>query len=132
MKTKLKAYFFAAAIIGLCLALNVAFAESRQRKFIYDSKGKRDPLISLLDKESPTGLRTVFTPPEIEAKLPVEIAIKGILWNGREYFAIINDEVMKKGGQLGQVKIKEIEKDRVILEYGDREFTVFLRKEKEK
>ena len=103
-----------------------------QEKFIYDSESRRDPLIPLLDKDSPTGSRTVFTPPEIKVELPLKVEVKGILWNGQEYYAIINDAVTKAGQQLGEVKIGEIEKDKVIIEYGGREFTVFLRKEKEK
>ena len=70
--------------------------------------------------------------PEVKIALPVQIEVKGVLWNGREYFAIINNEVMKKGQNLGEIKIKEIDKDKVILQYGAREYEVSLRKEKEK
>lgn len=101
-----------------------------QERFIYDSRNKRDPFISLLDSNSPTGLRTVFTRPGEQVTLPVEIKLSGILWNGKEYFAIINEEVLKKGQYVEKVKIAEIEKDRVIVEYLGQNFAVPLRKEK--
>jgi len=93
---------------------------------------KRDPLIPLVDRKSATGLRTIFTPPDRQVKLPMEIKISGILWNGKEYFAIVNDEVIKAGEQLDTVIVKEIQDDGIVVEYGERDFTIPLRKETEK
>jgi len=115
-----------------CFLFLVSYQALAQKEFIYDSMGRRDPLIPLLDQKSPTGLRTEFSLPREKVRLPLEIKVKGILWNGQEYFAIINEQVMKKGENLGEVKIKEIERDKVIVEYAQREFTVFLREEQEK
>lgn len=112
----------------LCLQCWFVSAAGRQR-YIYDSKGRRDPFIPLVDK---TGFRTDFSPPEERVRLPFEVGIKGILWNGREYYAIINDEVRKKGQNLGDIKIKDIEKDKVVLEYAGKEFITFFKKEKKK
>jgi type II secretory pathway component PulC len=102
--------------------------QTAQTEFIYDSLGKRDPLVPLINEESPSGLRTKFLPPEQDVRLPLEIAVKGILWNGREYFAIINNEVLQKGDNLGEVRIKRIDQDKVVLEYREKEFTLFLKK----
>lgn len=132
MGCKIKAFFFALTIASFILILKVCFAQIGQEKFIYDSGGRRDPFVSLLDKDSPTGLRRIFTPPEVKVELPVEITLKGILQKGEKFFAIINDEVMQKGDKIDEVEIKEIEKDKVILEYNERELAVFLGKEKEK
>lgn len=134
MKLKFNTLNLILATIALTIIFgsSFVFAQVWQEKFIYDSRSKRDPFIPLLDEKSPTGIRTIFAPLEKKVRLPLEITVKGILWNGREYFAIVNDEVVKKGEYLGEVGIKDIEKDKVILEYNEREFTVFLRKEKEK
>lgn len=127
MKAKLKiSIYFLLTIVFSLLTIDYSHA-AQQEQFIYDSMGKRDPFIPLLDKGSPTGLRINFMPPELEIRLPLTVEIEGILWNGREYFAIINHEVVKKGDKLGKVKIKNIEQDKVILEYSERDFTVFLK-----
>lgn len=101
--------------------------EARENRFIYDSMGKRDPLIPLVDKESITGLRTVFTSIKKRIRLPVKMKISGILRKGSEYFAIINGKAVKAGAILGPVKIKQIKKDEVIVEYGQRDFTLPLK-----
>ena len=101
-------------------------ARVEEEIFIYDSMDRRDPFIPLTDKDNPTQLRTVFTPPSLD--LPVELKIKGILWSGREFFAIINGEVRKKGDTIDGIMIKTIEKDRVVLRYLEKEYIIFLRK----
>ncbi len=111
------------------LATGISQAQ-QQEKFIYDAEGRRDPFIPLLDQQAPQGLRTDFSPPEVKVKLPLEIDVKGILSKGNEYYAIINEQVMKEGQNLGEVKIKKIEANSVIVEYGQREFRLFLKKEK--
>ena len=117
----------------ICAGISpLVFAQRQEERFVYDSMGKRNPFVPLTDPKSPTGIRGVFVPPEVEVKLPIEITLKGILWNGKEYFAIVNGEVIKQGEHMDNVKIKGIEKDKIILEYGEREFTVFLKKEKER
>lgn len=105
------------------------FAEER---FIYDSRGRRDPFIPLVDKDSPEGIRRSFLPPQIKVKIPVTLEVQGILSKSGEWFAIINGQIKKKGEDISGIKIKEIKKDRVILFYEGREFISFLRKEKEK
>lgn len=132
MNSKLQ--ILAIAIVFLSCSFRFGFlgyCQGSQERFIYDAQSKRDPFIPLTDKKQPTGLREEFRPPQVKAKLPVQIKVEGILWKGEQAFAILNGKVFKKGQNLGEVRIKEIEKDRVILEYGAREFTLFLRKEKE-
>ncbi|MBN2096910.1 MAG: general secretion pathway protein GspB [Candidatus Omnitrophica bacterium] len=113
--------------------LFIAYCQAApEEEFIYDALGKLDPFIPLIDNAAATGLREDFRPPEQVVRLPVEVMVKGVLWNGREYFAIVNDQVMKTGDLIdNKVKIKEIKSDRLILEYGKKEFTILLRKEKE-
>ena len=122
-------------IIISVFALKAPFSFAQgfaEEKFIYDSRGRRDPFIPLVDKDSPESIRRSFLPPQIEVELPVKLKLQGILSKSGEYFAIINSQIKKKGEDISGIKIKEIEKDRVILFYEGREFIYFLRKEKEK
>lgn len=122
-------------IVGFVYTLGatVIFSEAlAEETFIYDSMNKRDPFISLLDPSSSTGFRIDFTPPTQKVKLPLEITVRGILQKDEQRYAIINDDVVREGDNIGEVEIKRIEKDKVILRYGPREFTIYLRKEKEK
>lgn len=129
MRTKKKIYIAVLCIVYCVLC--IAFCQAEDR-FIYDAQGRRDPFIPLVDKSSSTGLRTSFVPPDLEVRLPVDIKVKGILSKDDEYFAIINDKVMKKGQNIGEIKIKRIEKDKVILKYGQKDFTVYLKRGKVK
>lgn len=126
-RAHLKFYLAGISVVFHCFFLsNLAGAD---RLFIYDSEGRRDPFVPLLDRTSPTGLRIILIAPRQELELPLDIKVKGILWNEQEYFAIINDEVLRQGQRLGEVKIKTIGKDMVTVEYRQKEFTIFLRKE---
>ena len=111
------------------LGATFVFCQVSEEIFIYDSMRKRDPFIPLLDPDSPTGIRIEFAPPAQRIGLPLEMTLRGILQRGKERYAIINDDVVQEGDNMGDVKIKRIEKDRVIVGYREREFVIFLRKE---
>ncbi|MFC1632213.1 hypothetical protein ACFL2I_06635 [Candidatus Omnitrophota bacterium] len=115
-------------VYGLWLIMNQSLAGAEER-FIYDAMNKRDPFIPLIDKDSPSGLRTVFVRPGERVELPMELELNGVLWSGQEYFAIVNQQVIKAGQYLGRVKIAEIAKDRIIVEYAEKRFPIYLRKE---
>lgn len=129
MKSK---FVFLILSIGMCsyiLGATSVFCRASEEIFIYDSMRKRDPLIPLLDPDSPTGIRIEFAPPAQRIGLPLEMTLRGILQRGKERYAIINDDVVQEGDNMGDVKIKRIEKDRVTVGYREREFVIFLRKE---
>jgi len=132
MRAKLRKFSVFCFLVSVISYLPFGSCEASEEDFIYDSRGRRDPFIPLTDKDSPTGLRRIFVPPEAEVKLPIEITLKGILQKGGKLFAIINDEVMQKGDRIDELEITEVQKDKVILQYNGREFSVPLRKEKEK
>lgn len=130
MRSKIAISVMSFAVISVFGYSHLAFAA--MNKFIYDANNKKDPFIPLVDKSSPTGLRTVFVPPEQHVELPMDVKISGILWNGKEYFAIVNEKVIKAGDTLGAIRIKGISSNQVIVEYGQREFAVPLREESKK
>lgn len=130
MKIRFKAYFWVQMSIGLVclLSAGISFAQLAKEKFVYDSGGRRDPFIPLVDNQTISGLRASFLPPKEKVRLPIEIAVKGILWNGQEYFAILNDQVLKKGQKLDGIELEKIEPDKVVLKYRGEKFNIFLKK----
>lgn len=97
-------------IIGIILFLvNLVYAQEQENIFVYDSKGKIDPFISLV---SPEGY-LINTQAYSETS---EISLEGIIYDpAGSSFAIINGEVVKVGDTIGGFDILEIQKNRVIL-----------------
>ncbi len=122
--------FIVILVFFCCGAQQPGYCQAEtEDSFVYSKENRRDPFVSSLDKDSPTGLRISFEAPQEDIKLPVEFMLKGILSKGSELYAIINDDVLRKGDRLGQVVIRDIRQDKVILEYAGREFTLSLRRE---
>ncbi len=129
MKSKFISSILTISICSYILGATSVFCQVSEEIFIYDSMRKRDPFIPLLDPDSPTGIRIEFAPPAQKIGLPLEMTLRGILQRDKERYAIINDDVVQEGDNMGDVKIKRIEKDRVTVGYREREFVIFLRKE---
>ena len=55
--------------------------------------------------------------------------IKGIIYSETSSVAIINDEVVGKGDEIGEYFVSEIEEKRVILRKNDQEFILKLEEE---
>ncbi|MBM3251994.1 MAG: hypothetical protein FJZ11_04345 [Candidatus Omnitrophica bacterium] len=97
-------------IIG-CILIFVSFiyAQTQTESFVYDSKGKRDPFLSLV---SPEGfLLNLASSSETS-----ELSVEGIIYDSRgKSYAIINSEVVKPGDIIGKFELISIEKNKVIL-----------------
>lgn len=111
--------FFLGAFV---FSYNISFAEG---KFVYESKGKRNPFISLvtpdgrllrLDKEEPTG----------------DLSLEGIIFDksGASY-AIINEAVVSVGDIVGDAQIVKIEANSVIYIKDGKISVVELKKEEQ-
>lgn len=89
-----------------CFLFSLSFAE---KKFVYDSKGKRDPFIPLVTSEG----NIVEIEPEEE--IP-GINLEGIIYdpNGESY-AIVNKMVVKTQDTIGDYKVFKIESERILL-----------------
>ena len=88
----------------LCL-YSVVFAEEQ---FVYDSKNKRDPFISLI---TPDGRLLKLEQEEGAGALLLE----GIIYDkyGLSY-AIVNGEIMRIGDKVGDYQVLKIEENKVI------------------
>ncbi|MDD5073123.1 MAG: hypothetical protein PHX64_01440 [Candidatus Omnitrophica bacterium] len=115
-----------AAFIGLLILIAFAPYAPGNENFKYDPKNKRDPFRPLVDRDG-----NIL--PEMRAVTAnVELTLEGIVWsrNGDSY-AIVGGSVVRAGDILGDYKVKNIEKTRVILERDGEESVINLRGEEE-
>lgn len=54
----------------------------------------------------------------------IGLALNGIIWDATEPYAIINDEVVRRGDRIGGCKVVDIKEDRVILDNGTEQITL--------
>lgn len=55
-----------------------------------------------------------------------DLKLKAVTISGVKAYALINDQILERGEAIMGKRIIEIEKDKVILEQGGRQFTLFL------
>jgi len=55
-----------------------------------------------------------------------DLKLKAVTISGVKAYALINDQILERGEAIMGKRIMEIEKDKVILEQGGRQFTLFL------
>jgi hypothetical protein len=55
-----------------------------------------------------------------------DLKLKAITQSGSKAYALINDQILEAGEIIAGKKIVSIEKDKVVLEQGDRTFTILL------
>lgn len=55
-----------------------------------------------------------------------DLQLKAITQSGSKAYALINDQILEAGEIIAGKRIRSIEKDKVILEQGDRTFTLLL------
>lgn len=138
MKIKIKIRFVLLALLmmGLFLKLDYAFTSTKEEKnlqlsvpsvFIYDSKGRRDPFISLVVKVDEEE-KVEPEPGEAEPKeVPVSIleeseyVLLGLIWDEEKVLALIKTTTGKwivgKGSFVDEFLVSEInkEKEEVVL-----------------
>jgi len=83
----------------------------------------RDPFSPLVSKNG-----VLLIPREIDVG---GLVIKGIIYSEGSSVAAINDEVVEKGGKIGDYLVLEIKEKLVILKKGDQEFILKLEEEGE-
>lgn len=96
-------------IVGLGSVFLVNAQEQQSVGSAYNSKGKRDPLMPLV---SPEGyIIAAVTTDEVS-----EFKLEGIAYGqGQDNYAVINSSIFRAGDIIGDYKVKEIGKEKVIL-----------------
>ncbi len=138
MKVKINMRFvlLALLLIGLFLRLDYAFSSTREENnlqfsvpsvFIYDSKGKRDPFISLVvkvvEEEKVEAKSEEAEPKEVPLSIleESEYVLLGLIWDEEKVLALIKTTTGKwivgKGSFVDEFLVSEInkEKEEVVL-----------------
>lgn len=107
---------FVFAIFSLILT-GIHSQELTKEKFVYDSKGKRDPFF----KEEVVKESGSIEPVEKNLS-PMEklnnkgISVSSIVWDPRNPAILINDDILEVGDSIKGVVIRAIEKEFVVFE----------------
>jgi len=103
--------------ILIFLLLTSSSAFGHEESFNYEDKGRRDPFLSLVDKNGNYLLETELLYSSSELQL------SGILWDPQgKSSALINNQVVKVGESIFGFVIKDIRKESVIVLKDDQEF----------
>ncbi len=113
-------------LTGYIVMLSVSFSSvlfAEEKPFVYDDHGYRDPFWQLV---TPSGMIMNY-----EKNLSIlDLTLEGIMaGKGNNNLAIINGQVVKKNGHIGQFLVVEINKDSVILAQDEQRFELKLIKE---
>ncbi len=104
------------------LFLNI-FNLYAQEEYIYDSQGKRDPMLPLISKEGVI----LLTKDKVGLS---DLYLEGIMYDpGGNSFILVNGKVFKKGDVIDAFKIEEIKEEEVSLSKEDKTYQLKLIKE---
>ncbi len=59
------------------------------------------------------------------------LVMRGVIWKGSEAYVLIGDNVMKEGDQIGDLKVLDIDKNRVVCKKKGKIITLILRDDNE-
>lgn len=105
-------------IMVLLISLPWAIAEDDQRKFQYDSKGKRDPFIPIDERVQESETIELID----EGMTPAEklksrgIHVNSIVWDATSPVILVGDNLLEVGQSIQGVIIRAIERDFVVFE----------------
>lgn len=99
-------------------------AETTQEKpFVYDDKGRRDPLMKLVTADG------AIVSYDMDLSID-DLALEGIIFDAQQNsLAIINGKIVKVNDKMGLFTVSRIEQNRVILHKGQESFFLELKKE---
>jgi len=93
-------------------------------KLEYSAQGLRDPLVPLVFLEIEKPEQQIIIPGDTSSESLSGLTVQGIIWGGRVAQAIINNSVVKVGDTVQGAQIIEINKDGIVVSYGNREFII--------
>jgi len=124
-----KSALFLLAVIGtaffLVSGLSKGFPSLFAPVFLYESEGRRDPFVPVIEKKPPPEEDLATQIPqgtlEVEGAKPKEVALEseyslvGLVWDGEKAFATIRSQagtwIVKEGDLLGEFLVLEIKGD---------------------
>lgn len=119
--------FFSILIILIALFSELILAPGQVKEpFIYNDRGKRDPMVPLVDKDG----RYLLSGEEFYSFS--NLRLSGILWDplGKSS-ALINNQIIKVGESIWGFKVINITKDSVTFFKDGKDYIIRLSEEKE-
>ncbi len=114
------------AIFSILIPLSVVFGEGEAKKdtgFIYKINNPREPFMPLVSADG----TVVNLEPQSDIS---DIHLEGIIFDpGGKSYAVINGNVIAENDSVGNFKLKEIKKDKIILQNGENTHIIELIKE---
>jgi hypothetical protein len=83
----------------------------------YQAENLRDPFKNPIQEEAAAAAKDIGNVPEL---VPPKLTIQGVIWGGLFPQAIINNQVVKVGGNVEGAQIISIDKDSVTVYFGNR------------
>lgn len=122
-----KSLVYGYMILGLMTAIRPGFAAKElveREPFIYNDAGKRDPFWPLV---SEGGVIIRYDETSLSAS---DMVLMGVMTGAdNKNVAVINGKIVKEGDSVGLFKVICVDTDRVILDNGNEDITLQLRKE---
>ena len=104
----------------------ISIPSLRAEPFHYDSHGKRDPIVPLIGQEKAGGGMVALS----EIASVDDVKLEGIAGQAAgKRTAIINGELVKENFKIGEIEIKKIMKNSIVLIISGKEYTVPLPEE---
>lgn len=118
-------YSYTLCLVLLCLmtyALAPFVCAREGYSFTYESADKRDPFIPLVTKDGKLRI-TYGTLNSID-----DVVLEGILYDADGgSIVVINDMVLNEGTRIGEIQVREINKDNVVLSFKGEDHTFKLK-----
>ncbi|MCF7869604.1 MAG: hypothetical protein K9M01_00600 [Candidatus Omnitrophica bacterium] len=107
---KISLYF-----VFFCLLVSLSFADNKDYFYSNDQRNPFHPLVDSYGK--------ILIPKKIDIG---NLSLEGIIYSKTNSVVAINGEILEEGQQIGEFKILKIEKEKVILEKGNKKHNLML------
>jgi hypothetical protein len=114
MKTYVK-IFLGIALVAWCVP-HAAYAApgNQEASFRYNSHGKRDPFMPLVDKDGEY-IKSLYSSGTLQ-----DLTLEGVVYDDEgDSYAIISGKVLREKDMIGEYKVYKITKDKVFLVKGE-------------
>jgi len=111
--------------MALCLVAGryAQAGDAQPESFVYDDKGRRDPLMKLVTAEG------TIVSYDMDL-LVADLTLEGIIFDPHgNSLAIINGKIVKADDKIGLFVVLKIEQSRIIVSKGQEKFVLELKKE---
>jgi len=118
-------YIFCIISLNIYFLCNCNFLLANESNFIYDSKDKRDPFISLIGK------KVKLTDVDLINSIK-DVRVEGVIIDPKKgSAAIVNGQILYIGDYMGGFKLDKVTNYYIVMSRDDKEFKLQFRSEEE-